>query len=552
MDHILTEKLLPEWKEKPDQQRIYDAFVQAYKGREFASAQKSIKALARYRATTGFASEDLKDDQVRRDFDMLGLLDGPPKLKTKTKPKTKAKNKAVPGLKNEEVRKDLDTSALSASEPKLETVNIKKVPLTFRKTSNSVPRRTRAKRAAVPQVQTPVVEKSPNKEKEWTPSIIPPTLLRKTARTGQMKTFEPASVQTVPVTVEDHIDPPSLSFDLSRVLFNPGIYQLQDPRSRVYNFDPYLADIMQPQDFNYAALNAYITASEDETLLQIARDQSKKYIGSTSSMSGAMCHFHYLLSKFRPLNIQNLSQNIAANGLRTFAERTRAPVAINLRWRDGVYAVDADKTYDTPNILMMLGKSMEKLLTLEKDKFEEYRKIQGTDGAEKTALQVEPETYHYATQGDFLMRSQLDAHDKRLPGTGTFDLKTRAVAGIRFDMENWQEGKQYEIKSRFGEWESYEKEYHDMMRSTMLKYMIQVRMGRMDGIFVAYHNISRLFGFQYVPISEMDLGLHGQSDPTLGDQEFRTSVHMMNEVFDMATKKFPEQTLRFHFESTLR
>ena len=46
--------------------------------------------------------------------------------------------------------------------------------------------------------------------------------------------------QVIEAVDTGEIKVPRLSFDLSRVLFNPGVYQLQDPRSRVYNFDPYL------------------------------------------------------------------------------------------------------------------------------------------------------------------------------------------------------------------------------------------------------------------------------------------------------------------------
>ena len=36
------------------------------------------------------------------------------------------------------------------------------------------------------------------------------------------------------------------------------------------------------------------------------------------------------------------------------------------------------------------------------------------------------------------MRSQLDCVDNRLPGTGVFDLKTRAAVPIRLDMLNYE------------------------------------------------------------------------------------------------------------------
>lgn len=38
--------------------------------------------------------------------------------------------------------------------------------------------------------------------------------------------------------------------------------------------------------------------------------------------------------------------------------------------------------------------------------------------------------------GNFVMRSQLDCYDPRLPGTGIFDIKTRAAVSIRQDMLN--------------------------------------------------------------------------------------------------------------------
>ncbi len=89
------------------------------------------------------------------------------------------------------------------------------------------------------------------------------------------------------------------------------------------------------------------------------------------------------------------------------------------------------------------------------------------------------------------MRSQLDAHDPRLPGTGMFDLKTRAVVTIRMDAQQYESTRGYEIRGRHGEWESFEREYYDMIRAAFLKYSLQVRMGRMDGIFVAFHNTER-------------------------------------------------------------
>jgi hypothetical protein len=36
------------------------------------------------------------------------------------------------------------------------------------------------------------------------------------------------------------------------------------------------------------------------------------------------------------------------------------------------------------------------------------------------------------------MRAQLDAQDSRLPGSGVFDIKTRAAVAIRYDPLNYK------------------------------------------------------------------------------------------------------------------
>ncbi|KAK2809749.1 hypothetical protein FQN50_003594 [Emmonsiellopsis sp. PD_5] len=338
---------------------------------------------------------------------------------------------------------------------------------------------------------------------------------------------------------------PGLSYGLERVLFNPGVYQLQDLRTGVYNFDPYLGSIMPVHEFDFTALNDYITSSRDETLHDLAIKLGKKYIGSSSSMTSVLSHFHYLLSSWRTPNTSMLSQGFPQPA-KNFTKLTRSPAVVFLRYKNGVYAIDADKEFDTANILMNLGKSMEKLLTVTTEEFERYRK----SSSDKLSLDsVAPETYHYTTCEDFLMRAQLDAYDPRLPGTGMFDLKTRAVCSIRMNVRRHDRGLGYQIKDRFGEFESFEREYFDMIRAAFLKYSLQVRIGRMDGIFVAYHNIERIFGFQYVPLSELDLSLHGQTDTALGDAEFQLSVSLWNKILEKATNQFPNTSLRFHFDT---
>jgi hypothetical protein len=341
-------------------------------------------------------------------------------------------------------------------------------------------------------------------------------------------TFEPVEVEIPPV--------PMLSYGLDRVLFNPGVYRLQDPRSRIYNFDPYLEKIMPVNEFDFDALSEYKTSSKDETLLDLTKRLGTKFTGSTSSMSSVLQHFHFLLSNFRELNHDMLSRSFPDPSKR-FSKITFGPDAIFLRYKDGIYAIDADKTYDSPNIMSWLGHSLEKLLTTDRNEFELFRK----SSPEPTpAEDNSSRCYHYSKLGNLLMRSQLDAHDPRLPGTGVFDLKTRAVVSIRMNHKEYETGAGYQLRYAQGEWESFEREFYDMTRATMLKYSLQVRMGRMDGIFLAYHNIERIFGFQYLSLGDMDRVLHGQEDTCLGDQEFKLSIALKDQLLSKATEMFPE------------
>ena len=68
------------------------------------------------------------------------------------------------------------------------------------------------------------------------------------------------------------------------------------------------------------------------------------------------------------------------------------------------------------------------------------------------------------------MRSQLDCVDPRLPGTGVFDMKTRACMAIRMDLLNFEESSGYLIRQQHGLLESFEREYYDLIRSAFLKY----------------------------------------------------------------------------------
>jgi len=134
---------------------------------------------------------------------------------------------------------------------------------------------------------------------------------------------------------------------------------------------------------------------------------------------------------------------------------------------------------------------------------------------------------------------------------------------IRIDLFNFEENSGYLIRSQHGKYESFEREYFDLVRSAFLKYQYvndldsiegyiltwlvvraQVRIGGMDGVIVAYHNTKQIFGFQYISLDEMDARLFGGGQG-VGDRMFKVCVRMLENVAEEVVRCFPEQVGRF-------
>lgn len=98
--------------------------------------------------------------------------------------------------------------------------------------------------------------------------------------------------------------------------------------------------------------------------------------------------------------------------------------------------------------------------------------------------------YRYAkVNNDLMLRSQIDClgfDSNKKPYV--FEIKSRACAPIRYDIENYELYKDYDINMKRGVYESFQREYFDLIRGGFLKYVMQVKIGRMDGAFIAYHN----------------------------------------------------------------
>jgi hypothetical protein len=146
------------------------------------------------------------------------------------------------------------------------------------------------------------------------------------------------------------------------------------------------------------------------------------------------------------------------------------PSSIIMNWKDGVYSLDSGWGGASPTlktVLTWMGTLLENFLTHDESKFQALLRSTPSPESDEPPMR---EAYRFSKSKRFIMRSQLDCVDPRLPGTGVFDIKTRAALPIRLDMMNYEENSGYQIRRQYGIVESSEREYYDLIRSAFLKY----------------------------------------------------------------------------------
>jgi len=332
---------------------------------------------------------------------------------------------------------------------------------------------------------------------------------------------------------------PRLRPDLERVLFRSGAHAVGGGMT----FDERWRHIPDISTVNWSAFPGFVPPSKDSALLDLTtkcndtQRDSIKFYGSTSSLSGPISHIIIALARLKKFNDEHLSHAIKTGLASTFTRRSRLPIAIKLAHKPGdVYSIDAYKDEsDQSTILSELGHVLERFLTIPEPTFSNQYLL-----SENASPAVEQNCFVFSKIGNVGVRAQLDCHHPKLENK-VFDVKTRAAMPLRYDLEHYKQHTQYRITKLRGLFESFEREYVDMIRSTFLKYALQVRMGHMDGIFVAYHNTKEMFGFQYIPLRELETRIFGSA--AVAETWFGHAFHVFSALLEVAVKDSPGQDL---------
>eukprot|EP00929_Paragymnodinium_shiwhaense_P007711 TRINITY_DN111622_c0_g1_i1.p1 TRINITY_DN111622_c0_g1~~TRINITY_DN111622_c0_g1_i1.p1 ORF type:complete len:715 (+),score=122.05 TRINITY_DN111622_c0_g1_i1:93-2147(+) len=286
------------------------------------------------------------------------------------------------------------------------------------------------------------------------------------------------------------------------------------------------------------ALPEFIPPFRDTCLRELALRNDCKFLSSTSSLTGPLGKCYFALSSHFAVDARGLSQSFKGRSRHHTPGSRFADVSYLRRTECGrAWSLSQAPEADEETVLMFLGNFMEYQVKMSKTDFDSLFMLKpeaGTDASEDAGnahapLEADPRNYRFLKMGDFLMRSQLDGRlDDKI-----FDIKTRAVAPVRYNMENYRDVRSYRIKKARGASQSFELEIYDMMRSAFLKYGFQARIGRMDGILCVYHNTAEVFGYQYFRLSDMDRCVYGSEESA--DAAFDLSTKLLQEVLGLVT-----------------
>ena len=329
---------------------------------------------------------------------------------------------------------------------------------------------------------------------------------------------------------------PTLQNKLDILIKKPGIY----PASEIVKLDPSLYQFFNKlpaySQINEDGIPPYRPPGEDKNLLRLAKKHKSKYMMSTSTVSSVLSHIYYSLSNHKSPHFDNLSEAYDREPLK-FMISQRKPSTIFLREvDDNLFAVDSDSGFmEEGNIVLLkMGKYMEKMLTTDWRYFNDHFVLDLKTNKPVKPLDpslVDEDYFRYMRSGKMFLRSQIDTKGVDSEGNDiVFELKTRATAVLRYDITNYIDYLDYEVGKYKGQHSSYEREFYDLVRGGFLKYIMQMKIGQMQGAAIAYHNTQKIFGFEYIKLKEMEKRVFGC--PEFSDVIFRSSLTILEKIMD--------------------
>lgn len=115
-----------------------------------------------------------------------------------------------------------------------------------------------------------------------------------------------------------HVDTPlqkehlsSLGHGLDRVLFNPGVSWLQDPRTHIFNYNPRLRKV---SDFDLVYRNKLPQrhSNLDRQVQELTSEVGSKFFGTSSALTGLLSHIYFLVMGWKAPDFSGFGQEFEA------------------------------------------------------------------------------------------------------------------------------------------------------------------------------------------------------------------------------------------------
>ena len=372
------------------------------------------------------------------------------------------------------------------------------------------------------------------------------------------------------IEVVQSVKPPVLTLHLETVVNNPGIYPIEEIRKmcdyknqnlqalkpettkktiRKFISESNIPDLKvtkkyttslfeslpKPEEIESENFDKYIPPNKDQTLINLMKSKECLFASSTSGLSNILSHYFYKLTNFKSPHFYNLSEKFTNEPFK-FMMFQRKPISIAINKHGGnFHSISQNKIFADKNdfILLKMGKYMEKIFTNDEESFrQKYMQIG------KLIDISEPEYFNFVTYDKILLRSQIDCSTllEKTKKNIFFEIKTRACSPIRYDINNYKDYLDYEIKTLTGIQNSYEREFYDLIRGGFLKYIFQLKIGGMHGAFISYHNTEKIFGFEYISLIDMERRVFGNT--YFSDLVFKASFKLLQETFTEILSKY--------------
>lgn len=343
------------------------------------------------------------------------------------------------------------------------------------------------------------------------------------------------------IILPQKVKPPNLDLDFSNVVNNSGIYPLKSLR-KIYKNDElhYYENLPTPDMIEFDNFEKYMKPSEDPNLKKMMKSGNFKFSSSTSGISSTLSHFFYKLTNFKSPHFYNLSDSFKEEPLKFMMYQRKPSMIVLNKNENGQYSINKNSIFESKNeiILLKMGKYMEKLFTCSKEVFE--KRYIKKDGKKPESYIDEGDYFNFVGYDKILLRSQIDCAGKDKFGNDiVFEIKTRAVSPIRYDVYNYFDYLNYELNSLLGKHSSYEREFYDLIRGAFLKYLFQLKIGGMDGAFISYHNTQKIYGFEYISLNDIERRIFGNCN--FSNIIFKASLKMLEETLEYILKDFPNE-----------